>query len=122
MRLSQIQNELTKYSKCSQFLVYNEFLNKIVSKNFIYKNETIIPICIRQEFLSHIILCLVKNTHIIIFDPSANYYKYNFLYDYLLKLTHRKEVLKDNTIIGVKKFDCSKACIEYVIYMINNGH
>lgn len=129
MRIGQVKNHLRNIciknsipeDHLSEFIVFNSCSNKIVNKNLSnIQNKRIIPICIRQEFYSHMCLCVIIFSDIFYFDPSGepiNKHLRNFLSS---KLNCRK-IIQENTFKQETKFECTLSCLRYLSFIVSNG-
>lgn len=136
MRIKQIYKKI--FDDCVQlnsvflhkFIIYNIIdenitgnLYKLSKQNYNIKYQTVIfPICIRQPYYSHMILCWIKDTVLFYFDPSnediydkiIRYIKDHYSYSECRRV-YNKTVEQDN------KFDCTFLCYKQFVINIKNG-
>ena len=129
MRISQVKNYLRNIciqnsipeDDISEFIIFNSCSNKIVNKNLSnIQNKRIIPICIRQEFYSHMCLCVIIFSDIFYFDPSGDPIN-KHLQNFLLSKFKTGKIIQENTSKQMTKFECTFSCLRYLSFILSNG-
>lgn len=127
MRIGQVKNCLRNIciqnsipeDYISDFVVFNSCSNKIVNKNLSnIQNKRIIPICIRQEFYSHMCLCVIIFPDIFYFDPSGDPIN-KHLKTFLLSKFNTRKIIQSNTSKQETKFECTFSCLRYLSYIFS---
>lgn len=121
MRMSQVFTEIKKICENkdinhSSFIVYDSFKKCIVNKNlrkFPQGNTLVIPVCIRQEYFSHMCVFIITTEKIIYYDPDRNRLPEG-LYRIVRDVFPARVFLQDNININHETLHCTRACIDYI--------
>lgn len=120
MRIKQFEEELKKINfpsevKILPFLIYDEFTNKIIKKthNINLTEDFLLPICIRQEFYSHIVLLLSKNKKIYFYDPDSIECNKK-LKKYIFKKCNIENIIQIKTAKSNINLCCTESCLIFL--------
>lgn len=103
-------------SAVSNFLIFNVSADKIIRLPII-NNSFVVPICLRQEFYSHMVISYIENGTIFYYDPSSNE-----CCDTLKNIL--KDLFSRSTFVNIKSnkssqtIDCTDKCINLFIRLI----
>lgn len=111
--LKNLKSELSTNVTITNFVIYDDFCKKIINKlNFIDNIVVVIPVCIRQEFYSHMVLFIKINNELIFFDP-ANKKKFLILEEFILGKIGSFMTIKYPTYCS-QFTNCADICIDFL--------
>lgn len=108
-----------EFNSVSKFWKYDS-TNKIIKipKSFKKNIHKIIPVCIRNQFYSHMIVFIVSDKTLIKYDPAYNSEHLNLENTIMSKF--KCTLLKRMT--SYKKIDCTNLCIKFILDYIQTNN
>lgn len=120
--LECINNSIKKYMltddvNCTRFIVFDKFSGIFINtpKFSNTSNHLIIPVCLRQEYYSHMVFFYTDNNTLYYYDPANNDCDLR-LFEYLKKKINAYNFIQVKEKGDTNKiFDCTKECLNYII-------
>lgn len=115
LRAICIENNIDSSAVCN-FLIFNLSADKII-KLPIIKNSFVIPICLRQEFYSHMVISYIVNSTIFYYDP-CNKECCSTLKNILKDLSSKSKFINIKSAKSKHKIDCTDKCLNFLTRLI----